>query len=197
MLKKLLCATALLVGSVLGAQASVVLSITPSVANVTVGDVFTLDIRIAGVTDLYGWQLDLSFDPTGLLNASPATEGGFLGVGQTFGGGTVNNAAGTITTMFSALSGSTGVSGDGILASIGFEAMDVGIATVSLFSVLLMDSNLDTIFFSLPADAFSATVDIVRGGGSVPEPSTLALVGLALAGVSLSRRRVAPVTASS
>lgn len=197
MLKKLLCATALLVGSVLGAQASVVLSITPSVANVTVGDVFTLDIRIAGVTDLYGWQLDLSFDPTGLLNASPATEGGFLGVGQTFGGGTVNNAAGTITTMFSALSGSTGVSGDGILASIGFEAMDVGIATVSLFSVLLMDSNLDTIFFSFPADAFSATVDIVRGGGSVPEPSTLALVGLALAGVSLSRRRVAPVTASS
>ena len=189
MLQRLLCAAALVLGNVVGAQASPVLTVTPSLSNVTVGSVFTLDIRISGVLDLFGWELDLGFSPFGLLNALPATEGSFLGAGQTFGGGTVDNIAGTITTVFSALSGSTGVSGDGILASVSFDAMGAGVATVSLGNVQLIDSNLDSIFFSFPGDAFSAVVDIVRDGGNVPEPSTLALLGLALACVSLSRRR--------
>ena len=191
MLKKLTCAAALVLGSVLAAQAAPILRLTPALSNVTVGNVFTLNIQIFGVTDLFGWQMDLGFSTLGLVSASPATEGSFLGAGQTFGGGTVDNSAGTITTMFSALSGITGVTGDGILASISFDAMNAGTATFSLSNVMLEDSNLDPIFFSHPSDAFSASVTIApRNGGTVPEPSSLALLGLALAGLSASRHRV-------
>lgn len=195
MIKKLLCAAALLVGGMVGALAFPVLSITPSLSNVTVGDVFTLDIRISGVSDLYAWQLDLDFGPTGLLNASPATEGGFLGAGQTFGSDPVNNAAGTITNLFSVLSGPFGVSGTGILASISFQAMAFGTANLGLMNVVLLDSNLDTIFFNSPGDTRAAFVNITPGGGTgVPEPSSLALLTLALACVLLNRRRAESCT---
>ena len=196
MLKKLLCAAALVLGSVLAAQAAPVLQVTPASSNVTVVSVFTLDVYIFGVSDLFGWQMDLGFSPSGLVSASPATEGSFLGGGTTFGGGTVDIGAGTITTMFSALSGIAGVSGSGILASISFTALNVGTAAFSLSNVELVDSNLDPIFFSFPSDAFAATVTIAQGnGGTVPEPPILALLGLALAGLSASRRRVASPSA--
>ena len=189
MIKKLLCTALLLLGSMVGAQASPVLSITPPLSNVNLNDVFTLEIQITGALDLYAWQMDLGFGPAGLVSASSATEGSFLGAGQTFGGGTVDNIAGTITNMFSASSGSTGVSGDGILAHISFLAIGGGSVTLSLSNVTLLDSNFDTIFFS-SGDAFNAIVNIAGGGGNnVPESSTLALVGLALAVSCRARRR--------
>ena len=190
MIRKLLCALALLGCSVVGAQANPILSLTPALSNVEVNDVFTLDLLITGVLDLFAWQLDLGFDPAGLLNASLPTEGSFLGAGQTFYGGTVDNSAGTITTIASSLSGGSGLSGNGILASISFTAMATGVATVSLGNVTLLDSHLDQIFFDFPTDALNATVNITAiNVNNVPdEPSTLALFGLAV-GLLLSLRR--------
>ena len=193
MIRKLLCTTALLAWGMVTAHASPVLSVTPSLSNVTVGDTFTLDINITGVTDLFSWQLDVDFGSAGLLNASAPTVGGFLGGGQTFGYVALDNGTGTISGLFSALSGSSGVSGSGILASIMFDALSSGSATISLLNLELGDSNLDIIFTS---DPLSATVNIAnQGPGQIPEPSILALLGIALACSSYPRRRAAPRSA--
>ena len=184
MLRKLICTTALLVGSTFAAQASPVINVTPLLSSLTVGNSATLDINIAGVTDLYGWQFDVYFAPTGIVNATGQADGGFLSPGQTFGAGAVDNGAGTITVMFSAMSGASGVSGGGTLASNTFEAISAGLAVVWISDVMLLDSNLDTIFFDI-ADATGATIEVA----SVPEPSGLALVGLALVLAARSRRR--------
>ena len=191
MLRKLICTTALLLWGVVTAHAAPVLSVTPPLNNVIVGNMVTLDIRIDGVTDLFAWEMDLGFTPTGKINASAATEGSFLGAGTTFGPGTVNNLLGSITFMFNALSGATGITGNGILASVSFLAVMAGTVTVSLSNVILYDSNLDQIFFNAPSDIRAATIIVAdAGGGNMPEPSTLLLLGLALACFAIARRRV-------
>ena len=97
--------------------------------------------------------------------------------------------------MFSAASGSTGFSGAGILASLSFQALFEGTASISLFNLQLLDSNLDSIFTS---DARQARVNITREPGTdVPEPSTFALLGLALACASWPRRSAASSRVSS
>jgi hypothetical protein len=45
------------------ANASTVLSVSPSSLMVSSGSTFTVDVNISGVTDLYGYQFDLSFNP--------------------------------------------------------------------------------------------------------------------------------------
>ena len=189
MLRKLICATALLLGSWVQADAAAVLSVTPGSTSATVGNTFTLDIFIQGVSDLYGWQLDLDFGPVGLANASAPTVGDFLGLpgDQTFGSGLVDNIGGHITTMFSALSGATGATGNGVLAHVSFLALLPGSLTVSLSNIQLVDSNLDLIFTSNP---LAATVDIANpGGGTTPEPSGILLVALGLVPCALLSRR--------
>lgn len=189
MLRKLICATALLLGAWAQAHAAVVLSVTPASSSATVGNTFTLDIFIQGVSDLYGWQLDLDFGAAGLANANPPTVGNFLGLpsDQTFGPGVVDNGGGHITTMFSALSGPVGATGDGVLAHVSFLALLPGSLTVSLLNIELVDSNLDLIFTSNP---LAATVDIASpGGGPAPEPSGILLLVLGLLSCALLSRR--------
>ena len=187
MLRKLICTIALLVGGTFAVQAAPTINLTPSLSSLAVGDSVTLNINIAGVTDLFAWQFDVHFNDysSGIVNATGQADGGFLSPGQTFGAGTIDNNLGTISAMFSALSGAVGVTGDGTLASITFEAMSAGLSDVWITDVILLDSNLDQIFFDTFNDATYATIEVA----AVPEPSGLALAGLALALAARSRRR--------
>ena len=186
MIKTLIRTALLLAGTALITPAAPILSITPSVNNVQVGNTFSLFLNVASVTDLYGWQVDIDFGPAGFLNALTIAEGGFLGSGTSGITGTVDNGTATILTMANSLTGIVpGVSGSGVLAQISFTAMAIGNAIVTISNVQLLDSKLDSIF---PDPTVSATVNIFAANG-IPEPSTFVLLSLGLAAGAILRRR--------
>ena len=102
--------------------------------SVRVGDTFTVHVNAEKVTDLAGWQFDLTFDPT-VLEAVEVKEGGFLekGGGTTFfQKGVIDNAVGKITGLSSALISKGGVTGTGKLVSVVFSAKAEGNGQVTL-----------------------------------------------------------------
>jgi hypothetical protein len=63
---RLLLAAAVLaasIGFVASANAQAVLSIDPTTQTTFTGTVITMDVDVANVTDLYGYQFDLTFNP--------------------------------------------------------------------------------------------------------------------------------------
>ena len=106
---------------------------------VRVGDTFTLRIDAEKVTNLAGWQFNLTFDPD-VLEAIEVNEGGFLKSGSRttfFQKGTVNNAAGEITGLSSALISKNGVTGTGTLLSVVFSAKADGNSRLALHNFQL------------------------------------------------------------
>lgn len=188
MLKKLV-ATALLGACGLAQALSV--SLVPSSSTVLLGSSFTVDIRISDVTDLFGWDIDIEFDPITKVIATGVTEGPFLGSGTTFVPGSIDNGTGTVKDMANALSGVGGVTGSGVLATISFDAIDVGFANFSLSRVLLVDSNVDSIVIDNQTDWFGGRVEIIRqpDPNPTPLPATLALCALGLALTRIAGRR--------
>ena len=96
-------------------------------------DTFTLDIRAENITDLAGWQFDITFDPSA-LEAINVTEGDFLKIdgGTTFfQSGSIDNASGKITGL-SAARFSGGVSGVGTLLQVRFKAKSAGETELAL-----------------------------------------------------------------
>lgn len=187
MIRKYLLAALL---AIAGSVHAVTVTMAPSAPTVQLGNPFTVNLDISGVTDLYAWEIDVAFGLTSQVNATGQTEGAFLGAGTMFDGGTADNVGGAVTMMFNTLTGPSGVSGGGTLATIAFDSLDVGIATFSFTRVLLLDSNLQTIFISNIDDWISGSIEIVRDNGTpVPAPATAALCVLALALGSRARRR--------
>ena len=97
-------------------------------------DTLTLNLNAEKVTDLAGWQADITFDPN-VLEATEVAEGDFLTLegGDTFfQGGTIDNTAGKIKGMFAARQSEDGVSGTGTLLSVTFRAKASGRTQVTL-----------------------------------------------------------------
>jgi len=180
------------VGSLANAQA--VLSVDPSGQSVTAGSDFTVDVDISNVTNLYGYQFDLTFNPS-VLEAVSSSEGSFLSQGGAtfFIPGTNDNVAGTVfATADTLLTAINGVSGSGQLVAFTFDALEAGTSSMSIVNETLLDSNLNVI--SDTATGGSVTV----GSGSVPgatkapeiDPASAATaLVLLLAGVAVMRGR--------
>jgi hypothetical protein len=171
--------------------AAPILSIEPGTSTVNQGDTFFLDINITGVTDLYGFQFDVLYDPT-ILTANDITEGAFLPSGGFTFFIPADPAAtpGNLGTTYDLLLGPLqGVSGDGTLARISFTAASGGPSSISLSNLLLQDSVGNIIDFDTQTGTPSTSVD-VNSTAPVPEPGTLMLVGSGIAMAWRKRRHL-------
>ena len=138
---------------------------------IRMGDTFTLRLSANDVTDLAGWQTDISFDPA-VLEAVEASEGDFLNVkiGDTFFlKGTINNTAGKITAVSTAkLKG--GGSGTGTLLLVTFKAKAVGETRVTFSDFFAGSSSGEAIPSDTPeivitiGDRKSPAWDVNRDG---------------------------------
>ena len=151
-------------------------------SSVVPGGSVQLEVRASGFTDLYAYQFDIGFDPA-LFQATAVAQGGFLGgSGSTFfDGGSIDNAAGTISFIFESLIGpGAGASGAGELAHLSFDALgpqySSGLFTLTNF--IAFDSALNAI-----------DVDLQGFAVSIPEPSSLALALVAMGLFGATRRR--------
>ena len=114
-------------------------ALSTDTTTVRVGDTFTLRINAEEVTDLAGWQFDLTFDPD-VLEAIEVNEGDFLKTGGEttfFQKGTVDNAEGKIAGVSSALISKSGVTGTGTLLSVVFSAKADGNSRLALHNFQL------------------------------------------------------------
>ena len=111
--------------------------------SIRVGDTFTVHISAEKVTDLAGWQFDLTFNPD-VLEAVEVSEGDFL---KTSGGTaffqqeTIDNTIGEITGLTAALISESGVTGTGTLLSITFKAKAGGESQIDLRNFQLGSST--------------------------------------------------------
>lgn len=149
-------------------------------ATVNTGDTFNIAVDIAEASDLYGFQFDVTYDPS-ILQLQSISEGPFLATaGSTFFiPGTIDNGAGDASSNADSLLGpGPGAAGSGTLAILDFRAIASGTSALSLANIILLDSNLNNIAFT------STDGSVTVSSPSVPEPSSwaFAVAGLLLLG---------------
>lgn len=148
----------------LTSQAALI-SLTPPLSTVGLGDIFSVNVHVAGAVDLTSWQFDLKYNPS-LLQAESVTEGPFLNsFGTTlFQPGVIDHSTGEISLVTNAFVDFTPLpNGDGELAVVHFKALGLGISPLELRNLFLnLDSNVT---------ATNGSVSVV------PIPGTAILMG--------------------
>jgi len=168
----------------LGSSATTVFVDPPTITAVF-GQTFLIDIKISDVSDLYGWEFKLGWNPD-LLNVISVTQGNFLKQGGlTFFWSIMNNTEGYILVDCTLLGNVPGVSGSGTLATVKFYAENQGESILDLYNTTLINSQEQTIN---PHTAYDGTVTVEApdpvGGIRIPVNKLELLapyIGLALA----------------
>jgi len=122
------------------AEATTVIYTDPPISYAPVGEVFSIDIRVTNVTNLYAWQFFLNWTPS-LLEATNLTEGPFLKtVGNTSLALRINNTLGEIRAVNTLLGVDVydAPSGNGTLASVTFRVEAEGECPLHLSETMLI-----------------------------------------------------------
>lgn len=126
-------------------------------SSVTVGQSFSIDIKISDVKDLANAPFVLTYDPV-FVDFVSASEGSFMKKDgkKTVFSSMADSAGGTVTVSLKRAAGNEGVSGAGILASASFRAKNQGPASFA-FRNSAFTSAYGVVLNILP---FSTAVDI-------------------------------------
>lgn len=115
--------------------------VNPEIFTITVGQSFTVEVKVAEVSDLYGWEFKLKWNPN-LLDLVDVMEGNFLKQrGDTFFAKKANNTVGYVLVDCTLLGGVNGASGNGTLALVKFYAKVQGECILDLSETTLINSN--------------------------------------------------------
>ena len=121
------------------------LYIAPPRSFAEVNNEFSMNVSIANVTDLYGWEFKIRWNST-LLEAINITEGDFLkDYSETFFVIDINNTAGYLIAACTLLGGIPGVNGSGTLATIRYFVETSGECILDLYDTKLVNSTEQSI----------------------------------------------------
>lgn len=132
------------------ANSTATLYVDPPSTTVDIGESFSVNVSVADVTDLGGWEFKLYYR-NNILTAVTAIEGPFLKQGGSTVFFTVelnnnyNTTHGRIWLTCVLLEGVPGVNGSGTLATINFQAVGGGNTTLHLTDTVLGDSQANLI----------------------------------------------------
>jgi hypothetical protein len=106
---------------------------------------FTINVNIADVVNLYGWEVRLVWNAT-ILDAAEVTQGPFLkSSGETFFTNVINNTEGYLIADCTLLGNVIGASGNGVLMTIKFYAKTSGQTILDIYEATLLDPLEQTI----------------------------------------------------
>jgi hypothetical protein len=127
---------------------------------------FTIDVTVSQVSDVYGWEIELTWNST-LLEPVNISEGPFLRAGgATFFTSQVNAIDGSMVADCTLVGTANGVNGEGTFAAITFYVKNAGECPLHLSEAILVNSTEQSIQ-SQTADGygyFTALSDVAIPG---------------------------------
>lgn len=137
-------------------------TLTASPTALDAGDTLDVAVELLGASDVFAYELQLSFDPAQLQYVDGSA------TGPTGGFDTVDTAAGSVTLLHTRLGSSPSLAGD-LDAELQFLALDAGgSASVSLSSVTLVGTDAVS---ATEADVAESVVVITPAPAASPSPS--------------------------